>query len=78
MIKARVNKDKFATCENCGAKQDNTLNLFDFRIGQRVITLCDVCNEALLSKTLKCECFKNARIKSGQDRKILRDRKINL
>ena len=75
-IKMRKNKDVNAICCECGEKQEEVLDMFDLQIGDNVLTLCDRCNEKVLNKTLKAECYKNGRVKSGRDMAIKRDRKI--
>lgn len=48
--------------------------MFDLCIGGTIVTVCDVCNEQILMKTLKAECLKNNRVKSGHDMSIIRKR----
>lgn len=66
-IKMRVNQDKDAVCKICLAKSNEVLNMFDLKLGDVRITICDECNEELLRKTLNAECFKNGRVKSRED-----------
>lgn len=73
-IKMRHNDDLNAICDNCGAKAESSLNTFDLCIGETVFTLCDVCNEIILDKTLSAEVFKNGRLKSPRDMQIIRSR----
>lgn len=73
-IKMRNNKNPNSVCCECGDPREKVLDMFDLCIGDNVFTICDVCNEALLTKTLKAECEKNARVKSQQDMAIIKMR----
>ena len=77
-IKMRNNTDKDAVCCECGEGQTVVLNMFDLCIGGTILTICDVCNEAIFSKTLRAECFKNGRVKSQHDISIINRRKSKL
>lgn len=70
-IKMRNNTNPNSVCCECGDARKDVLDMFDIRIGGTVLTICDVCNEEILNKTLKAECAKNARVKTPQDRKVL-------
>lgn len=74
-IKMRNNNDKDAICCECGDSQSQVLNMFDLCIGGQIFTICDACNEKILSKTLSAEVMKNGRVKSQQDMAIIRKRK---
>lgn len=74
-IKMRNNTDKDAFCCECGDSQNEVLNMFDLCIGGNIFTICDVCNEKILSKTLSAEVMKNGRVKSQHDMAIIRKRK---
>lgn len=74
-IKMRKNKSKDAICCECGETQKEVLDMFDVCIGENIFTICDVCNEALLYKTLRAECEKNGRIKEQRDMAIINKRK---
>ena len=50
-IKMRVSKSNKCSC--CGEKRQNSLEIFDICLGETIVTICDLCNEELLSKTLK-------------------------
>lgn len=50
--------------------------LFDVCIGGKVITICDVCNNDLLRKTLKASCLIGGRLKDKRDIEIIRKRKM--
>ncbi|MBR6605156.1 MAG: hypothetical protein IKK92_04705 [Prevotella sp.] len=73
----RNNKDPNSVCDSCGDERKNTLEMFDLCIGTTIVTICDVCNEQILKKTLAGECNKNARIKTPQDMKVMRKRAQN-
>lgn len=70
----RHNDKKNAICKECGDTQDKALNMFDVKIGNEVITLCDKCNEELFYKSLAASCQVNARVKSKRDMAIIRER----
>lgn len=74
MVRMRNNKDSNARCCSCGDRQGEVLGMYDICIGRTIVTVCDVCNEVLLSKTLKAEVAKNGRVKSSQDMAIIRRR----
>ena len=48
--------------------------MFDIQIGGVVLTICDVCNEAIFYKTLRANCYTNGRVKSHEDMSIIRKR----
>ena len=70
----RNNKDLNSVCCECGQTRKEVLDMFDIKIGGIVLTICDACNEALFSKTLRAECYKNGRVKSQHDLSIIRRR----
>lgn len=74
-IKMRNNKDRGATCCECGEGQDNVLNMFDICVGGKIFTICDCCNEKLFRKTLSASVMVNGRVKSQRDMSIIRSRK---
>ncbi len=74
-IKMRNNKDLNAICCNCGERQSEVLNMFDLCIADKIFTICDRCNELILSKCLSAEVMKNGRVKSSHDMSIVRQRK---
>lgn len=76
-IKMRNNKDPNSVCCSCGDVRKDTLEMFDLLIGTTLVTICDVCNEQILSKTLKGEVNKNGRVKTPQDMRVMRKRAIN-
>lgn len=75
-IKMRHNNDPNAECCECHETRKQVLNMFDICIGGIIHTICDVCNEQILSKTLSAEVFKNGRVKSHEDMAIIRRRKL--
>lgn len=75
MIKMRTNNEPDAKCCECGNGRHQSLELFDICIGGQIFTICDACNEKILSKTLSAEVMKNGRVKSQQDMAIIRKRK---
>lgn len=77
-IKMRNNTKSDAVCCECGDKQDQVLNMFDLCIGGNIFTICDVCNEKILSKCLSAEVMKNGQVKSQQDMAIIRKRKSKI
>lgn len=75
MIRMRINKDSNARCKVCGNDRSNSLELFDISFTERnIITICDLCNETLLNKTLKATCGVNGKVKSPPDLAIIRKR----
>lgn len=74
MIKARVNKKRESVCDECGANRDNCLDLFDFKISGKIVTLCDKCTDDLFFKTLSCTGYVNHRVKTPKDTRIIRAR----
>lgn len=73
-IRMRNSKDLDSVCCECGEHRKEVLDMFDICIGGNIFTICDVCNEMLLSKTLSAECAKNARVKTPEDMKVIRKR----
>ena len=73
-IRMRHNNKPDTVCSNCGAKDSESLNMFDICIGETIQTLCDVCNEKVLRKTLSAEVFKDGRVKSKRDIQIKHSR----
>ena len=73
-IRMRNNTKPDSVCCECGDSRKDVLDMFDVCVGGHIFTLCDVCNEALLYKTLRAECAKNARVKTQDDMRVLRKR----
>ena len=74
-IKMRTNKDPDAVCCECWATADQSLGMFDICIGGTVHTVCDLCTDKILSKTVSAIVGINHRVKSPQDMDIIRRRK---
>lgn len=75
MIRMRTNKNPDAVCCDCGRTREEALELFDVCIGGTIFTICDLCDDILLSKTLSASCSVNAKVKNPADMKIIRKRK---
>ncbi len=73
-IKMRNNTNPNSVCCECGDARNAVLDMFDVCVGGNTFTICDACNEALFTKTLKAECYKNGRVKSPHDMAIIRRR----
>lgn len=76
MIKMRTNSEQFPVCCECGNSRDESLEMFDICIGGNILTICDMCNEALLKKTLKASCNVIHKIKSKHDIAVIRKRQV--
>ena len=78
-IKMRVNKskndDSEIKCASCGKNKNQVLNMFDLKIGNIIVQICDECNQDLFSKTLKANVFVNERLKSKRDIAIINKRR---
>ena len=75
-IKMRICKDGEAKCKICGQPRDKSLEIFEIAFTEKqVIRICDLCNEQLLSKSLKASCIVNHRVKSPIDMKVIGNRK---
>ena len=77
-IKMRNNTKQEAICCECGESQKQVLNMFDLCIGGEIFTICDRCNEKVLSKCLSAETMKNGRLKSKRDMAIISKRKSSM
>ena len=75
-VKMRINNNADAICSSCEAGQKDSLLMHDLMVGKTMLTVCDICNEELFTKTLKVDCAKNAKIKSEDDLKIIRRRSL--
>lgn len=73
-IRMRNNTKPDSVCCECGDGRKDVLDMFDVCVGGNIFTICDVCNEALLFKTLRAECHKNGRVKTPEDMKVMRMR----
>lgn len=75
MIKGRVNKNLEAICQNCGCSRKDCLDLFDLKLPNGKITMCDECVNELFYKCLSCVCYTDHRIKSPRDIRLINSRK---
>lgn len=75
-IKMRTVKEPDATCKICGNKRKQSLEIFEIMFTEKAkVTLCDLCNEKLLSKTLSASCKVNAKVKQKEDIEIINMRR---
>ena len=75
-IKMRQNKNQHVSCKVCGNKLEESLGMFDIAFTDKhIITICDRCNNQLLSKSLKASCLIDSKIKSKKDQDIIARRK---
>lgn len=74
-IKMRVLQDKKYKCSCCGEESKKSLDMFELKLSDTSIILCDKCNEVLFNKTLKASCYTNGRLKSQDDINIINERK---
>lgn len=73
-IKMRKSKNPDATCCECKATVEQSLDMFDICIGGTIHTICDLCTDKVLSKTLSAVVSVNGRVKSQHDLAIIRKR----
>lgn len=73
-IKMRVSKRPDAKCLSCGASISQSVDLFDVKIGESIITVCDDCMNALMTKSLSAVCYTNGRIKQPSEIKKINNR----
>lgn len=74
-IKMRTVRDPDAICKICGATRKQSLEIFEIMFTEKAkLTLCDLCNEELLHKTLKASCKVNNKLKSKEDIMIINKR----
>lgn len=75
LVKARLSKEvENLTCDICGISSDKCLNVFDLKLGEIIVKVCDECINDIYDKTLRCVCFVNGRIKQPHDMNIIRSR----
>lgn len=74
MIGMRKAKDPDAKCCECGKGIEDSLEMFDLRIGKNIICICDLCNDKILTKTLKASCSINSKVKQKRDMAVIRKR----
>lgn len=76
-IKMRTTKSPDVVCKVCGATKQESLEIFEIRFTDKAkITICDLCNNKLLYKTLKASCMINERVKSKEEITILNKRNL--
>ena len=73
-VKMRVSNSN--KCDCCGNTRQKSLEMFDVCLGETIVTICDLCNEELLTKTLKANCSVNERVKNKNEMVIIRNRSI--
>lgn len=73
-IKMRVSKDESAVCASCGATIQQALDIFDVKIGNEIIHLCDECMDVLMTKSLTAVCYTNGRVKQPNEIRKINDR----
>lgn len=76
-IRMRINKHSDSTCETCGVGSSQVLEMFDLQIGRTIHTVCDICVNQILQKTLSATCGVNAKTKSKRDMAVIRKRNQN-
>lgn len=75
-IKMRTVRDPDAVCKICGATRKQSLEIFEIMFTEKAkLTLCDLCNDKLLYKTLKASCNVNGKLKSKEDIAVINKRK---
>lgn len=77
-IKMRNNKNPDAICDECYNTADQSLGMFDICICGNVFTVCDLCTDKILNKTLAAVCSINGKVKSQHDLAIIRKRNSRL
>lgn len=66
-MKFRVNKNKNSICNECGRKYGETREMYDLQLFKNVNSICSICLENLVMKSLYMETQYNARVKNGED-----------
>ena len=77
-IKMRINKKSHSKCIVCGNTNKNSLEIYDIAIGDKMVTICDLCNDQLFRKTLKATVMLQGRLKDKHDMAIIRKRNMML
>lgn len=77
-IKMRINKKSNSKCIVCGNTNKNSLEIYDIAIGDKIVTICDLCNDQLFRKTLKATVMLQGRLKDKHDMAIIRKRNMML
>lgn len=70
----RINKSD-CNCNSCNASSEESIEMFDIKIGNFQIVVCDNCMNVLFQKTLKATCIVNAKLKTKKDLAIIKKRK---
>lgn len=70
-IKMRNNKNENAICCECGETQKEVLRMYDLCIGDKIFTICDVCNEKIFNKTLHASVLLQGDVRTPRDNKII-------
>lgn len=74
-IKARINKDLSAICQNCGCSKKESVEIFDLRLPIGILTICDKCmQEELFDKCLGCVCYTDHKVKTPSDIRVINSR----
>ena len=74
----RINKKSNSKCIVCGNTNKNSLEIYDIAIGDKIVTICDLCNDQLFRKTLKATVILQGRLKDKHDMAIIRKRNTML
>ena len=74
MVKMRVSKDRNEKCICCNKGIEQSLELFNICFGDVIVTICDRCNDDLLTKSVRAACLVNHRVKSKRDMQIINER----
>ena len=74
MVKMRVSKDRNEKCICCNKGIEQSLEIFNICFGDVIVTICDKCNEDLLTKSVRASCIVNHRVKSKRDMQIIQER----
>ena len=70
----RVSKDRNEKCICCNKGIEQSLEIFNICFGDVIVTICDRCNEDLLTKSVRASCLVNHRVKSKRDMQIIQER----
>ena len=70
----RVSKDRNEKCICCNKGIEQSLEIFNICFGDVIVTICDRCNDDLLTKSVRAACLVNHRVKSKRDMQIINER----
>lgn len=77
-IRMRINRHEEAVCKVCGNGPDNSVEMFDIAFTDKNrITICDLCMNELLDKSLHMVVETNHKVKSSHDMRVIRNRHHN-